>query len=638
MASLRGHINAVGGQAALDSLGQDAGPGAGGPVSYEGGLESDNWKSFDHFTQKYLARYGISANPATPEGKIGALVPNQQVVSSWTPANEELWKIPEREYLAGDFRPSDPTFKNKLEEAKHLPGLEKSEDVDVIMGQPVTHLTPEVVARMDERYGKGQWIVKAYTEEAFAGYGIFFPQRVEQLTQDCRNALWYSGEALARHGFSHLRAPAYGNFGNALAKFAALTLQTDPSRDNWDQPPEIKGPYGEKVLAAAREGGLLLSPEQLSRLSGKQNVGGLEQDVFRDEKTGRYWKMTRDGNYGQNKDLPEYLARHAMMNKLWPQLGYQFHGIAADHQGRPRAVISMNGIDGPEPSQEEVHDWFMQRGFEPHGERAYDDSEKDLGQWTWRDPSTGTVIDDAHAKNFRKTSQGEIVPIDVDVRPGPGALKELPKQEPMQVVGIQHHGGDEYWFGSTRYDHTIHGDVRHHGDQAAAVAHNETGAALPGGGFMAQPAFKAVGVSDADRAAGKTIAPGEARVHIVTRNGKAEIIPHSTWIKGEGLPVVFESDETKAIAQAAVDAINALPESERSGQVYAPDVLKTENGYKIVEANPSAVGGGSGYLEDNPFIIDAYVSHLTGREPAHVGFIRKLLATRKRDPRPRERE
>ena len=197
---------------------------------------------------------------------------------------------------------------------------------------------------------------------------------------------------------------------------------------------------------------------------------------------------------------------------------------------------------------------------------------------------------------------------------------------------IRHANGDEYRFGTARYADTIHGDARRAADAAMRAAADERGASLPNGGkeFMAQPAFPVVGVSDADRARGVTIKEGqEGRVHVVTRNGKAEVIPASTWLKGHDLPVVFESDDTRAMAKAAVDAINALPASERANQIYAPDVVKTADGYRVVEANPANSSGSSGYLGNNPFVIDSYVSQLTGRSPAHVRFVRRLLSGRK---------
>ncbi len=83
------------------------------------------------------------------------------------------------------------------------------------------------------------------------------------------------------------------------------------------------------------------------------------------------------------------------------------------------------------------------------------------------------------------------------------------------------------------------------------------------------------------------------------------------------------------MAKAAQEAISKLPAKARAGQVYAPDVIKTKDGYKIVELNAQGDHNGSGYLHDNHFTIDSYVSHLAGREPAHVAFIRQLLTKKK---------
>lgn len=388
---IRGHVEAVGTDAALASLPAEV-AGEGEAVEYEGGFAG-----MGDFAEKYLNRHGITPTYQLDEYS-GARRISAQV-------GTETGEAPR----PGDVVSAAPHLTNKLAEAKALPGLEASEDVHVLMGREVSHLTPDVIAAMDQRYGQGQWIIKAYGAEAFAGFGIFFPQRVAQMQQDARSALWASGAELPRWGFSHLR------------------------------------------------------------------------------------------------------------------------------------------------------------------------------------------------------------------------------NEAGKVVGIRHQGGRSFLFGTPEYEATIQGDARYWADQAAVAADHEQGPKLPAKDFMAQPAFRAVGVSDADRAAGRTIAPGEGRTHIVTRNGKAELVPSSTWIKGEHLPVVFETDDTRAMAQAALDAINALPPEARQGQVYAPDILKAEDGYKIVEANPSdPQTGSSGYLEDNPFIIDSYVSHLTGRAPAHVRFIRQMLTTKQR--------
>lgn len=394
MGLVRDHVGRHGPAAVLASLGEDRGDGPG--AQYEGG-----WTTMGDFAQSYLDRHGITlANTFAFD-----VDPDAPLVSSLSPSQGASGE----RGVKGDYLPQDPTLKDKLAEAKNLPGLETSEDINVLLGRKVTHLTPDVTAKLDATYGAGKWIVKAYGDDAAAGYGIFFPQRAEQIKRDAQNTIWSAGENLARYGF-----------------------------------------------------------------------------MLRRNKAGK-------------------------------------------------------------------------------------------------------------------------------------------------VVGLEHSGGDRYDFGTPRYRETIDGDARHWADLAADAARHERGAQLPGGGkeFMAQPAFPVVGISDADRAAGMTIKPGqEGRVHVVTRNGRAELVPHSTWLKQEPLPVVFETDDTRAMAQAAVDAINALPESERKGQIYAPDIVKTADGYKVVEANPANHTGSSGYLGDNPFIIDAYVSHLTGRSPGHIQFVRSLLSKR----------
>ncbi len=415
------HVNAVGVGAALESLGgAEVSKGDRKGTDYEGGWDKDAFEQSDPghhmaaFCESYLNRAGVTLTHQPGAG-------GNPLVSSAAPAFDGSTEGPD-----GSFLPKDPTLANKLEEAKKLPGLELSEDINEIVGGggPVTHLTKDVLDKMDGRFGKGKWIIKAYGDEAAAGYGIFFPQRAEQIRRDAESEIWNAGAELSKYGFSLRR----NNDG---------------------------------------------------RVVGVEHSGGDR---------------------------------------------YDFGEVKTDDAGRPY-----------------------------------------------------------HA---------------------PGK----------------------------RYGDTLDGEVRRWADRAALAAGSERGAELPGGGkeFMGQPAFAAVGVSDADRAAGKTIAPGEGRVHIVTRNGRAELVPHATWIKGAPLPVVFESEETRAMAQAAVDAINALPESERQGQIYAPDILKAEDGYRVVEANPANNTGSSGYLGNNPLVIDSYVGHVTGRTPAHVAFIRRILSQQAR--------
>jgi hypothetical protein len=400
MDKLREHINNVGVAAALDSVRASGSEGKGEKGQYEGAWKIDR---VSDFVQPYLERHGITL---VGTFSLDDYDRSKPLVSSLSPTQDRSEDTGSKK----DYLPEDPTLEDKLQEAKNLPGLEKSEDINNLMGKQVTHLTPDVLAKLDETYGPGQWIVKAYGEDAAAGYGIFFPQRAIQIAQNARDTIWAAGENLAKYGFS-----------------------------------------------------------------------------------------------------------------------------------------------------------------------------------------------------LRRDKEGK-------------------------VIGLQHTTGDTYDFGKRKYDKTIDGEVRYWADKAAEAADSEHAAMLPGGGkqFMAQPAFPVVGISDADRAAGVTIKQGvEGRVHVITRNGKAEIVPYSSWMKQDHFPVVFETEDTRAMAKAAQDAINALPESERNGQIYAPDIVKTKDGWRVVEANPANHTGSSGYLGDSPFIIDSYVSHLTGRTPAHVQFIRNLLTQRK---------
>lgn len=400
MRMLRDHVNTVGTDQVLKDLGPvvstPRGPGGrADQVQYWGvGTEEANWKNMGHFMEAYLARNGIKAVTADVSN------PNQKMISA-------LGK-PDK-FAAGDFKPAEMHFKDKLTESKSLPGLKTSEDVSKLMGKPVTHLTPEVTQKLDQQYGQGQWIVKSYGDEAAAGYGIFFPQRAAQIQQNARNDIWESGSTLAKYGFNHLR--------------------------------------------------------------------------------------------------------------------------------------------------------------------------------------------DADGK----------------------------------VVGIKHKGGDEYKFGTERYEKTIQGDARAAADKARAAADHEKGAMLPEGSFMAQPAFKAVGISDAERAAGRTWhAQNEGRVHLVTKpDGSVEVVPFATWLKGGNLPAVFKDDHIRGLEKAAKETIEQIPLAARKGQVYAPDVMKTADGYRVVELNAQGDFNGSGYLHDNHFTIDAYTSHLTGRAPAHAQFIHSLLAGKK---------
>ncbi len=471
MDALKEHIGELGVQGALDALGEEkAGRGKNEPIQYVGAYDDlvQGTDGDSKFIKQYLANSGIVLAGPTVD-------PNLSVISGWSKANiaaEGREALPE---APTDYVPSDQTFKNKLEESQALPGLESSEDIHKVVGEKVTQFTPEVIAKLDEKYGKGQWIVKSYGEEAYAGFGIFFPQRVKQIQADSKALMSEAKEVLGERGYK-------------VAK---------------DQAGNVVG----------------------VRKDGKTFAVGTEE-------------------YGE---LPKTMQK------------YGRQAVQASHAVKGAVLPST-----PEDS-----------------------------------------IKNDYGVSFIRDKEG--VP-----------------------TGITNYDGKQYAFDSPGYkkiEEQEGGAAGHaiHRAQEADEWRRKGYSNEPK--FMVQPAFKAVGVSDADRAMGATWETAkEGRVHCVTRNGKASAVPYATLVgRGDDLPAVFQNDDSRAMEKAVEDAINKLPESERAGQLYAPDVMKTKDGWKVIELNPSAAGGGSDWLGRNPFVIDALVSHMTGREPQHVKFVRDLM-------------
>ncbi len=476
MDKLKSHIDAVGTDEALRQMGEGKGDGDDRSTQYlgeQGGAEKEG-----EFFNDYLNRYGIVVVPRGDQP-----TEDLRIVSSDVPFDGEELSGEE------DFQPSHPKkITNKLVESKMLPGLESSEDVSKIMGKHTTHVTPDVMKKMDEKFGKGGWIIKSYGDDAVAGYGIFFPQYLNQIIEDSKNVIWTASEQLGKYGFK-------------------------------------------------------LSRDDNGKISGIIHEGGDKYDFGTEE-----YDNTIQG------DVKEWANRAA---------------VAADNE---------------------------------HGVKL---------------PSVVEV-----SKNTIKAMDGKL---------GQYGFK-LYRDDEGSVAGIEHEGGDKYAFDSEEFNNTIQGDVKEWATKAEEASRNENGTRLTKDGieFMAQPAFPIVGVTDEARARGDTWQGNkEGRVHITTKDGVAQIVPHSTWVKGDSLPVVFEDEDTKDMARAALAAVNALPKSERQGQIYAPDVGKTAEGYKAVEVNPTSSITGSGYLQDNSFTIDAYVSSLTGRDPAYVTFVRNLLSKKR---------
>ena len=177
----------------------------------------------------------------------------------------------------------------------------------------------------------------------------------------------------------------------------------------------------------ARSLGLLLSPADLPT---KLVRGGQEHDLFHDERTDRYFKVTRDGIFGLSPGIDlalvssdqdarrfhlweatplEYLELLQLQNQLIPGLN-RLEGIL--DQGDDLAVVtSQPRFDLVPVTQPEIDAWFAAQGFEKITECGYYRAEDNLG------------IFDAHTKNLVRF-QDDLIPFDViPCRPAGGFLQ-----------------------------------------------------------------------------------------------------------------------------------------------------------------------------------------------------------------------
>lgn len=469
------HVIKVGIEAAYEALGEEKRADI-GKIAYKGSGEHEEDSDNTRYIRKYLARAGLYFQATDP-------LPGVQTMASHPIPESERHK-----YKPGDIIPGNTTFNDKLEESKHLPGLESTEDLDVIMGAPTSHITQDVITNLDKRYGKGKWIIKSYGDEAFAGFGIFFPERVQQLKQNANDTILGVNRGLKQLGLELARDEA-----GKLTGFTDGT-QVSPfqTRDNHPVPNLPDG-----------------------------------------------WNPIAAQNYIRRLGL---VARRAETHLLGPKL--------------------------PRSAEENLYNKF--------GVSLYRLGGKIAG-----------VLDNAGSQ--RKFGTPEFERYKSELSPA--------KQEEIDraIEGVE--------------NPVPEGSIR----------------------FMAQPAFETVGSSDLNRALGMTWGNSEeGRVHVVVRNGIAKAIPYGTLdSKSDGFPVIFHNDETRAMEKAAEDAIASYPESERKeGAVYGTDVIRVKGGWKVVEGNAAVEGGSSSWLEHNPLVMDAYVSHLVGRDPAHVQFVRNLLRDR----------
>lgn len=231
-----------------------------------------------------------------------------------------------------------------------------------------------------------------------------------------------SNQPRAREAAAHLRAD-----GAHLILAALDHLRGGLSADGSSSGSSSLARQKENLREWARGLGLLLSQ---SDLPPKVVRGGQEHDVYHDEASDRYFKVTRDGVFGFSPGIElalvsssedarrfhlwhaapiEYLERLLLQNELVPGLN-RLEGVI--DQGDDLSIVtSQPRFDIVAVTQEEIDAWFASLGFEKVTACGYYRAEDNLG------------VFDAHAKNLVRF-EDTLIPFDViPCRPEGGFLQ-----------------------------------------------------------------------------------------------------------------------------------------------------------------------------------------------------------------------
>jgi hypothetical protein len=186
------------------------------------------------------------------------------------------------------------------------------------------------------------------------------------------------------------------------------------------------GTHGAPTLARQKEDlcqwayslGLLLNA---SDLPAKVVKGGQEHDLFHDESSNRYLKVTRNGVFGLSPGIElalvsssqdarrfhlweasplEYLERLHLQNLLVPGLN-TLEGLILQPADEMAIVTSQPRFDIVPVTTLEIDVWFASLGFEKIADSAYYRAEDNLG------------VFDAHDKNLVRADAEVLIPFDV---------------------------------------------------------------------------------------------------------------------------------------------------------------------------------------------------------------------------------
>jgi DNA ligase (NAD+) len=202
------------------------------------------------------------------------------------------------------------------------------------------------------------------------------------------------------HRTENAALPAVSSQGSPQS--LARRLQEDFAGKDGDNVAQRIRRETESILKWGADTGRMLFAEGLFGLAEdwKKFGGQSEHTVFLAERFERVIKFTLPPNFGAQGSIP-YLRNIDACNRLFGD-DIWFHGILATEQG-PAFVISQPYVDGTEPTLEEVAKWFTDQGYISNGHNR------------WLHPVTGVDIADAHTGNLIKSSDGELIPIDLQV-------------------------------------------------------------------------------------------------------------------------------------------------------------------------------------------------------------------------------
>ena len=181
-----------------------------------------------------------------------------------------------------------------------------------------------------------------------------------------------------------------------------------------------------RSAAAARQ------VEALGEVAGQLSLGpeigrGGEHIVHHTEGRREVQKLTLPdtGGYGFVPDVDgdivwlrpaiasEYLGRLGLMDAVFG-VPSRVTGILTNHQGAPQIASSQPWVDGIIPESDEVSDWLHEQGFAPVPRRFHERGSVPAGS-VWYRRTDDILMGDAVPRNFLKTPDGIIVPIDVSL-------------------------------------------------------------------------------------------------------------------------------------------------------------------------------------------------------------------------------